>query len=534
MALSVPAGVAEDVAAGFRRFRDPLPEHATVITGLVADLFTISSSLKTLDDLSQNRRYRNIFPLARSDIELVSASLQYTLDDIVDFFSHLDRRGSSRGAHKKTWSSMCVFFMEESDESLAIRLVKYKSFLRELEDLIKDAGPDHGHMSHLREAFKELLVQQDSRLAMRLGAMSVSSPSSLSSNSTAPSSPVSDRKPRTRRSYERPRPPLRSPQTPTSPSSGSFFDIPPLAPDAPGSPVTSSATSHSLGSNTFSDHWATRVFLGPRTSTRFRQGGEDSKCYGDIQTGLNHWLHKEGYEELLHLAFPGFAGSPDFQVMFYLREDDHRARIVCKASTRTGPDESYCLPLNLLEVIRRDPSCLHLCRRRHGGTELVIWAILRFRAIEDMVVFFCTFLALRSQDSGRPVTQIRDYELPQEVELFGSPIMDDGFVHALRVYRDKVTGAVRLQASVHKGEMKRAPIWTAFITDQIRTRGWIRVVEQKVVLLSELRQTIFTFPEYTPPKTTRGGHLLKFTSRTDAESFINTMAELANEGNLIY
>jgi hypothetical protein len=37
-----------------------------------------------------------------------------------------------------------------------------------------------------------------------------------------------------------------------------------------------------------------------------------------------------------------------------------------------------------------------------------------------MVLFFCTFLALRSQDSGRPVSQIRDYELFHEEELFAS------------------------------------------------------------------------------------------------------------------
>jgi hypothetical protein len=36
-----------------------------------------------------------------------------------------------------------------------------------------------------------------------------------------------------------------------------------------------------------------------------------------------------------------------------------------------------------------------------------------------MVVFFCTFLALRSQDSGRPVDNIRDYEMEDEEELFG-------------------------------------------------------------------------------------------------------------------
>lgn len=34
-------------------------------------------------------------------------------------------------------------------------------------------------------------------------------------------------------------------------------------------------------------------------------------------------------------------------------------------------------------------------------------------------------------------------------------IKDDNYHHALRVYRDIPSGAVRLQASVHKGEMKR-------------------------------------------------------------------------------
>lgn len=39
--------------------------------------------------------------------------------------------------------------------------------------------------------------------------------------------------------------------------------------------------------------------------------------------------------------------------------------------------------------------------------------------IPGMVLFFCTFLAMRSQDCGRPVARIRDYELDDEVELYG-------------------------------------------------------------------------------------------------------------------
>ncbi|KAL5339166.1 hypothetical protein BJX70DRAFT_364560 [Aspergillus crustosus] len=521
MALSVSAGIAEEVAAGFQRFREPIPEHATEITGLIADLYTISRSLKSLEDLSRHPVSGDIFRVARHDVDLVSASLQYTLDDVVDFFGNLEGHASTnRKAYRKTWSAMARFFVGESEETLAMRLSKYKIFLNELEKLIRESGPDHLRLSRLREKFRELLVQQDTRLAQRMGALSMTTSSSSSSNSTAPSSPLSDRKPRTRRSYERARPSHLASPTPTSPSSGSFFDIPPLAPAAPGSPVTSTATSHSLGPNALSDHWAAQVFFQRRTDTRLPTRGEKTVCLGDAQHELHDWLENEGFGQLLELSF----GS--VRVLFYLREEDHRARIVCTANK-----QYYCLPLNLLEIVRPDhnPSCLQICRRRRSGSELIVWANLKFSTIEVMVLFYCTFLALRSQDSGRPVSQIRDYELNQEEELFGSPIMDDGFQHALRVYRDKITGAIRLQASVHKGEMKRSPVWTAFITDQIRTRGWIRLVESKVVLLRDLREVTFMFPDYNPPKTTRGEHLLKFTTRADTEAFITTMAELADE-----
>lgn len=144
MALSVPATVAEDVAAGFRRFRDHVPEHATAITIIIADLYTISSSLKSLEDLSRHRHYGTVFNVARSDVELVSASLQYTLDDIVEFFGRLEgRKGSSRTAHQRTWETMTRFFLDESDETLTNRLIKYKFFMKELEELIKECVLSH-------------------------------------------------------------------------------------------------------------------------------------------------------------------------------------------------------------------------------------------------------------------------------------------------------------------------------------------------------------------------------------------------------
>lgn len=39
--------------------------------------------------------------------------------------------------------------------------------------------------------------------------------------------------------------------------------------------------------------------------------------------------------------------------------------------------------------------------------------------------------------------------------ISASTITDDDYVHALRVYKDTVTGAVRLQSSIHLGDLNQ-------------------------------------------------------------------------------
>lgn len=74
--------------------------------------------------------------------------------------------------------------------------------------------------------------------------------------------------------------------------------------------------------------------------------------------------------------------EPNVSVHFYVREDDNRARILCKTRKSRRATKYYCLPLNLLEVRRVGP-CLKLCRRRRSGTELVPWVNLQFLTIES-------------------------------------------------------------------------------------------------------------------------------------------------------
>lgn len=139
MDLRTTAEFAENIAAGFMQFRDPLPEHTAEITGLVSDLYAISATLTSLDELAVSRPYRHNLPAVKPDLELVRSSLHYTLENIFEVFGHLDARGTvSRGSYKRIWLDLCSFFEEESSYSLSRRLRKYKMFLKELEDLMQE------------------------------------------------------------------------------------------------------------------------------------------------------------------------------------------------------------------------------------------------------------------------------------------------------------------------------------------------------------------------------------------------------------
>ncbi len=106
-------------------------------------------------------------------------------------------------------------------------------------------------------------------------------------------------------------------------------------------------------------------------------------------------------------------------------------------------------------------------------------------------------------------------------------IVDDHYEHALRLYRDKDSGGIRLQASVLRGDLKRwilkprpssfiltsfswrTPVWTAFITHQVQSRKWMKQVSSKVVHLADLQRYIFT-TEYYPQLSPGGKHELSF------------------------
>jgi hypothetical protein len=127
----------EDVAAGFRGYREPLPEHAAEITSLIADLYGISAYLNSIDGAARSRQFPQNFVHIQDDLELLRSSLSYTLDDIVLHFRQLERHVATLNPYKRTWADLHAFFFNESGHYLPLRLQKYKIFLKELENIMQ-------------------------------------------------------------------------------------------------------------------------------------------------------------------------------------------------------------------------------------------------------------------------------------------------------------------------------------------------------------------------------------------------------------
>ena len=103
-----------------------------------------------------------------------------------------------------------------------------------------------------------------------------------------------------------------------------------------------------------------------------------------------------GWEKLLELYVPGLGvgkklanvssmfdnSSGGVLVRLYLREEDNRARILCKWRGRHGGTRYSSFPLNTLSIHRDGPALL-LCRPILDSYKLGMWARLKFPSMES-------------------------------------------------------------------------------------------------------------------------------------------------------
>ncbi|KZF22502.1 hypothetical protein L228DRAFT_127436 [Xylona heveae TC161] len=494
-ALIAAAEISEDVASALNQLLRPIPEHSSEITANIGQLFAISSTLRKLEEVLGTRFYSRRFSSIARELDTLLQSLNLTLEDVLRLLAPLGRT-SNPGviAYRQAWADIRNHCREEDGERLHARLEKYNYFSEQLLYLLKDDQPSFEALYHLRAQIRGLLDRQE----MLDGAFSRLSigmqPARGGRTSYGPRSPI-------------------SPRSPRSPSSSSERDyaFPPVAPEIPISPVTTTSfstySSHSSAGNGATFHWASVVFDGRHPTTVFQTPGQPSRCLGKDMPMAQHKVSKD-HAKVFELPFE----NRELFVSLHWRQSDDRARIICTTiSSRSGSRKrESCLPLTSL-LVRRVESCLQF-RRLSGSTgKLELWASLKFTTYERMVLFFCTFLSLKAQDNSESRVGPDDYTLDGEKEEFGGQIYEDGYLHALRIFKDRDSRGIRLEASVLEGELERSPVWTAFITPYVGSSSWIRRRDSCRIYLRELHPYIFA-PDYTPLRGPRGEHVLYFTT----------------------
>jgi hypothetical protein len=238
-----------------------------------------------------------------------------------------------------------------------------------------------------------------------------------------------------------------------------------------------------------------------------------------------------------------------YYTKLYWRPADHRARILLSTKDTSGISIHYSIPLTALKLRRNGPT-LQLWRVDRESKDFVLWARLSFTVYEQMVLFYCAFTAMKSQDWTEFPDLLQDRfhkrERSEEKEEFSGEIKDDNYLHALRIYVDKDSGGIRLEARARRGQFTATPIWTAFITDKIDSGSWIRPVSSRVLQLGALHPYVFCHG-YVPPRGKNGKFRLQFTSSkgkygfpidcagmfanmisADATAFIDMVNELAS------
>lgn len=140
-----------------------------------------------------------------------------------------------------------------------------------------------------------------------------------------------------------------------------------------------------------------------------------------------------------------------------------------------------------------------------------------------MVLFYCTFAAMKRQDSNgiEHADLLDEFELegspesPQEEPLFSSIVRDGRMLHKLRLYQDGGSGVVRLEACANAGAMENVPLWTAFVTRyaQLQDVDWAGYEGNGVVSLAAVRPPPYVFlGNYGPPRNREGQYILQFIS----------------------
>ena len=141
--LTANSETAQDIAAAFNKFQDPVFEQRTEITALISELWAISSALLELehahnDPLHYRRRGR-----IENEQHTALLSLEYTFKDVQRLFGGLARPiyNSTREAYQAVWQNIQDHFRDEGGFTLVRRFEYYRMFLIDITAIIEGSVP---------------------------------------------------------------------------------------------------------------------------------------------------------------------------------------------------------------------------------------------------------------------------------------------------------------------------------------------------------------------------------------------------------
>ncbi|KAH0528121.1 hypothetical protein TsFJ059_003023 [Trichoderma semiorbis] len=261
-------------------------------------------------------------------------------------------------------------------------------------------------------------------------------------------------------------------------------------------------------------HWAEQIFSLPLPSRSPLKSQLPSESFGPHRP----WGH---------LSIPN-----NSKVLFRRPIDDDKISLIAYSDGRDGS------PFLLLRTfymggpwfsvrgvhelcIQRENDSIQFKRWSRSENCSKLWATLRFQTWEELILMYCTFLALKSRNTLTIQLGTKEYTLKGERKLFQACILDDGFKHSLIVYEDKHTGGRRLHVAVWEGELRQCPVWTAFVTHQSASPTWLKRVSRKRIRLADIQLYVFCqqYRQQAQRKGSGGAFELQFYNEEAAQSF---------------
>lgn len=275
-------------------------------------------------------------------------------------------------------------------------------------------------------------------------------------------------------------------------------------------------------------HWAEKVFDNQPNSSTGLKHRRSSRCFGPPM--VEEALGIPGSTVLFKFPF----NKNHLSVTGYLHaQGSDVTRLLCRWM------DPYLNPLyssfGVHELcVRRKGSSLQFRRWSNNRAHSTLWMALFFKTFEKMALFHSAFVALKSRCPLTINPHPDDYKLAGEKRLFQGQIVDDGFEHLLAVYQDERCHVIRLHAAVWSGELKRCPVWTAFVSHESEDHEWLYRRSKHRIWLKEVRPFVFCDNYRKRNQIQKHGEFeIYFIKKKDADAFEDLFREYSDSNSIV-